>query len=437
MKNSKTTIVILVMLLFIISLSLSQKRLNTTPTQEYRYYFFKGSILSGRRNVTIIGINDTTHVKIYRLIKGGAEKILEYETIVNRFEARSIDLTTIYKNITGVYDEEVYYKIISDRRIAVLLGEGDWHIGLVPSTKGGFLGSEFVFAPGSWHGVYIYAFEDADITIYSVNGKILKKIKLWQNESTLIGLPKRTVIRVVSTGRIAIFNNEHNGGMAMISDRGRFRGKHLAGAVRTSLFITAYEPCQVKIYDYTGKLVGTHKFTKDEVESGKPFIVDNLSYLTAVPIRVIATGDVTVVTDSTGDWPAYRGNFFMYADAGEELRIYTPGILVVFTPYDCKLWIDGQPIDSIANQYWHIIGNTTHMIKADKPLIVQIIHSHTVTYVPCDRDAEIVLPQPAPSSKGKESTENQFLRNIIPAIAVIAAVAIIAIIVLKRRKSSE
>ncbi len=435
MKNPKAIAAFSVILLF--SVLLSQEHLNTAPVQEYRYYFFKGGILSGSRNVTIIGINDTTHIRIYRLLKGGAEEVLEYEAVVNRFEAKNINLTTIYRNITGIYDEEVYYKIISDKRIAVLLGEGDWHIGLTPSTKGGFLGKEFVFAPGSWHGVYIYAFEDADITIYSAKGKVLKKIKLWQNESALVGLPKRTVIRVVSTGRIAIFNNEHNGGMAMISDQGRFRGRHLAGAVRTALFITAYEPCQVKIYDYTGKLVGTHKFTKDEVESGKPFIIDNLNYLTAVPMRVVATGDVTVVTDSTGDWPTYRGNFFMYADAGEELRIYTPGVIVIFTPYDCKLWIDGQPIDSTANQYWHIIGNTTRVIRSDKPLIIQVIHSHTVTYVPCDVDAEAVLPPPAPSSKGKESTESSLSQNIILAIAAIAAVAAITIIVLKRRKGSE
>jgi len=349
--------------------------------------------------ITIIGINDTTHVKIYRLIKGGMEEVLEYELTVNRLEAKVVDLTKIYKNITGEYNEEVYYKVVSDKRIALLLGEGDWHIGLIPSTEGGFLGEEFIFAPGSWHGVYIYAFEDAEVTIYDAKGKLLKKIRLWQNGSTLIGLPKREVIRIVSTGRIAIFNNEHNGGQAMISDQGRFKGRHLAGAVRTALFITAYEPCQVKVYDYTGKLVGTHTFTKEEVEEGKPFIIDNLSYLTAVPMRVIATGDVTVVTDSTGDWPIYRGNFFMYADSGEELRIYTPGSITIFTPYNCKLWIDGQPIDSTANQYWRLTGNTTHIIKADKPIIVQVTHSHTITYVPCDKDAEVVLPPPSPSKK--------------------------------------
>ncbi|NIM45897.1 MAG: hypothetical protein GTO54_09795, partial [Nitrososphaeria archaeon] len=127
------------------------------------YYYFESTNHGPRHRyvgsppqLTIVGLHDDTTVKVYDLDDKG---VIASFTI-NGMEFRRISLAN-----------ETYFKVVSDRLVSVLLSGGGWKewgghgaSAFYPSTDGGYVGDQFIFAPINATNT-IFFIEDAHVTI--------------------------------------------------------------------------------------------------------------------------------------------------------------------------------------------------------------------------------------------------------------------------------
>ena len=400
----------------------------------FRYYFWAPCNFV----MYIVGYNKT-NFRFYNLSAAGTRKALSFEDSIGRMELK-------------VYDRIVlgYYLIESDNRLFIMLKVAD-HIDsdvgtYIPATSGGFLGQEFIFYPRGT--ITILAYEDTKVTVYNSKGKKLYEFHLWQNETKYIAAVAGEVYRVVSTGRIAIIQTGEVIGTNLIDCRNLPRGKYFLGKVhrvdKPYVMVIAYEPCKVILHFKDKKY--EHTFTKDEVEKMKVWILTLYDLAATSPVRVESTGDVTIYVCTMGSAEYGIGNYpsslglQVAIPANVEYKAITPGGGVIFTPYETKLEIDGAIVETVAGQFIPISGNTVHVVKANKPVIIQIRGSSGGYQAPddgfclvSDKDA-IVLPPPKPSEKGKGGELGISIEMI--AIVAIVVVLVLALAMLRKRKAS-
>jgi len=422
---------ILTLVLTAMALAINIKPAYSAGEETFKYFFWAPCNFT----MYVVGYNQTEY-RLYNLSAAGTGKTLGMEDSIGRMGLKT------YTVRPG------YYLLESSKRLFVMLRVAD-HIDsdvgtYIPATSGGFVGREFIFYPQGT--LTILAYEDAKVAVYTSKGKKLQEFQLWQNETKEITVVASEVCRVVSTGRIAIIQTGEVVGLQLINARNLPVGKHFLGkAHRTDkpyMMVIAYEPCKVTLQFKDKKF--EHTFTESEVEQMKVWLLTLYDLTATSPVEVKSTGDVTVYVATmggaeygVGDYPSSLG-FQVALPANVEYRAITPGGGVVFTPYPTRLEVDGAYIETVAGQFIPLSGNTVHVIKADKPVIVQIRGSSEGYQAPddgfclvSDKDA-VVLPPPKPSEKGKGGGG---LGIPVEALAGGAAIAVIAIviIVLKRR----
>jgi len=409
--------------LILLFLTLLQKP--SAAPQGYKYFFY----VKGVQTLTVIGVNSTSF-RVYNLSIGGIEKKLVLEDSIERMELKS------YEGFS-----EGYYYIESDRRIVVFIGEKPREEvvegSFVPATTGGLVGKEFIFV--TFTNIDVVAIEDSKIEVYDSKGKKILSFNLWQNETKTLPLMSSEVYRLVSTGRVVVLIHHGYGtGYQLVDVRGLpfgnwfvFQGRASAFD-RTFMFVIPYEPCKVTIVQRTEEL--THEFTASDVEAMRFWIAFTRGY--SAKIEIVSTGRISVLV-SNGNY--YPNATFPESVSGSqialppnmEFRFLSPGGGAIFAPYDTNIELDGGRLFLAACSYVPL-SEGTHSVKADKPIIVQILGTYwDGFYVLSDKDAVYYGP-PKPSQKGRSSGG----LNTIVIVAIVAVIAILVIVfmILKRRK---
>ena len=165
--------------------------------------------------LSVVGYNDSTHVTVYD-ITGEGSRVLDSFT-VNRMETYRLQLPK-----KGNYSIETFFKVVSDKPIAVLMHGGinyieenqeTWGTNLFyPSTDGGFAGKEFIFLSAQSAALVrrkgedyvVFGVEDSDVVVQDAKGNVVITKHVAANSSIRLPLYPGKVYRVVSSGRIMV-----------------------------------------------------------------------------------------------------------------------------------------------------------------------------------------------------------------------------------------
>ncbi len=403
-----------------------------TPSNVYTYYFYMPT--SGGRLV-VFGVSQAS-LKLYKL---NAEYMLINETSVSRYGRLEFNV------------EKGCYKLVSSSRILAIIyltSENSWLTTLYTSVEGGYVGREFVlpFSPGD---VAVHAFEDSEVTLYSGDGKKITSFKLWQNETKPVSLSTE-VVRIVSTGRIAVGQHQEGGMMFMVDATGRFRGRNLFGAQHRSqgvLAAIAYQPCLVKAHIATSPgQVAEHRFTEDEVADMKLW---EHRFEKDVFYWVESTGDITVLVGE-GARGNTAGDLSGVAIAGlaprDNIRVYAPTAMVLIPLGTGSAQVNGETQPVYEGQPI-IYPRGSYEVVTEVPLIVEVLGAGVSSLADPSAywyaDGECLLSDkdivyygpPKPGSKPKESG---FPVNMVTGVTGAAAlVAILAVLLFKRRRPGK
>ncbi|MEM2904832.1 MAG: hypothetical protein QW587_03740 [Candidatus Bathyarchaeia archaeon] len=286
---------------------------------------------NGTAYLDIVGINDTTSVKVYD-ISGGGLRLLD-EAVVNRLQLHTVKVRS-----------GTAFKVVADKLVSVALSGGQTYLNgghlFYPSTDGGFAGTEFIFMAlpssetpgmpmkaGDRHAVY--AVDDAKVSLYDAAGKLLKEYELQANKSAKLDLSYRSVFRIQSTGRIMVGTWDWSGYTALPSAFGGFRGTRFYATPDASvegtvaLVVTAQEqPVTVAVYDLDS---GSKMVEKSLAAYELWNINKGVRDLAAKRILVEATGQVMV-------FAAQAGATGLLTDIGDDITFFglKPGVTSTF-----------------------------------------------------------------------------------------------------------
>jgi hypothetical protein len=339
--------------------------------------------------LTIVGVHDGTSVKMYSLTdKGGIASF-----IIDRTELRRIPLTN-----------ETYFKVVSDKRVSVLLSGGGGFYGGIhgastfyPSIDGGYVGYEFVFAPvNSTNGMlHVFFIEDAHATVQDAQGNVVEELE------ANAGATKTTYLRkspgeayslaletytVVSTGRIMLAGLDENSFLYLPCLTGGFVGRHFLGAVvsgvSTSIIVVALEDAEVVIYDlrrpnWHMALLGPD--AKMSVSAGERH---NTTIIGGIPVKVESTGNISVLMTQGG----FRAHIRPYIppeligdDVGlvvvepdQEFGFFVPTEAVVFAHEGSVIEVDEALVTLRKDEYLRLTQGV-HTVNASGPVTIEIL----------------------------------------------------------------
>lgn len=390
---------------------------------KYTYYGYVPVYMNVTKLV-VIGTEDATSFEVMNLVSG---KTIIRAT-VNRMENFTLFLRGPEDN-----PEDMYFKVVADKRITALLvgglvfnpgglggagGAFPAHVGmdaLYPSTTGGLVGNEFIFM-ATPRAIYYrcLAFEDAKINLYDAENNELWSADLRRGETTDIPLLGEKTYRVVSTGRIQI---QAWGGFAftyLTDSAGNFRGKNFAGlrivpglwyTTLGWIIIVPQEPCTVKVYGLKKDIEKT--FTTEDVQTRTfwdlSHQLDNVENRTKM-IYITSDGDIAVlfghgspivgpVLSGLGE-SAYGvlGSDIcqLGVRAGKSLRFFAPGSAtqqligaVLFFPKPTAVSIDNGPETVFPEDSFYTLDRGVHSIEANSTVIVQTLAHGDDTIMGC------------------------------------------------------
>jgi len=259
--------------------------------------------------LTVVGYNDSTHVTVYD-ITGGGSNVLGISS-VDRMKAYTMQLP-----MDGTFSIETFFKVVSDRPIAVLMAGGfsllQGAIVFYPSTDGGFAGKEFIFVTRGrdrpltrmgWDYV-AFAIEDSVVEVRDKDDRVIRTLTVAANSSKRLELFYNKVYRIRSTGRVTISSWTTSSFTACPTAMGGYSGRLSFSNpdIRTDLgsailLIVAQEsPAEVRVYDVsTGSLVVERVLQSREVW----FIDRNVADLHGLRLMVQSDEEVIVYAGST------------------------------------------------------------------------------------------------------------------------------------------
>ncbi len=279
--------------------------------------------------------------------------------------------------------------------------------------------------------------------MYDSKGRKLQEFQLRQNQSKPLNTAIYKVVRVVSTGRIAVVQGGAKSGTPLIDARGMPVGTFFQaviwGLTNPYILVVAYRPCKVEIYRGEAK-VYEHVFTEEDVNSMRVWFqrIETVHGF----FRVASTGPVSVQTSVLRmefgsekligkKFPTTLGGQAA-VPANVEYRVVVPGGAVVFTPFKTTLEIDGGEITTVENQYAMLPGETVHTVKASQPVIVQVRGTEDDDAFCVLSDKDLVFYGP-PKTSVKKSGGGLRVEPVV-AVAAVAALSAIAFITLKKIK---
>jgi len=417
----------------------------------------------------VVGFNDDTSVELYDITDPSNPELLN-STTLNKGRAAVI---YVYK----AHYKPRYFKVVSNKRIGVLLTEITVGSTLYPAITGGFAGKEFVLMSRMpKYGKYtaVYAYEDAKATLYDEKGNKIMEIEIPQGKGVNLDLVPKKPYRLVSTGRLLIISMAEDCITYLVDEQGRLKGKHFGGGGfsppmggnEIGVVVIPYEAGEVKIYDNNGKLLASHVFEEAEAELMVPWVVK----LGGKPkeFKVVSTGMISVLAgnmDSSGSFGDDAASIVIPAD--EKVGLYMPSYAyaAIIASESTTIAVGGELRELDEDEHLLIVvdpsildylnatesssdivvlpvGTNATAVRATRPVTVQVNYlggwDNWCTYILAVEDAELSLSPPKP---GGEIKEVRIVRGGggIPFEAVIGGVAgaavVAVVLILRKRKT--
>ncbi|MDH5440270.1 MAG: hypothetical protein OEY31_06670 [Candidatus Bathyarchaeota archaeon] len=434
----------------------------------------------------IIGINDTTTVEVLDLSTGDVVS----STTLDRMEVHTVYLGTRVSSTTESDVEGTYFKVVADKKVAVLLSGGSPNIYRAvyyPSTDGGFAGNEFIFKAvnGTWEPVIyvwewditvIFGVESAHVKVFDGAGNTLHEFDVSANSYGRLKLVSGKVYRVVSTGRIMISTVSRECFAYGPSATGGFVGRSFYGVMSgvgggdtwagsfQSFVVIAQEDCEISAYSLLKPELqrGLGADLAKSLEAGEVFL--DTSFDQQTPLRIDSTGDIMVIF-GRGDYawglpeaepvlsPGNLGDDVsaIPVEADREVSFFAPTGAVIFAPESLSIVIDGALISMKADEYRALMGGS-HTIQSSAPVIVEVLSDantragvgagvgeswatvhyrfdNWATYLTPTQTLEVTYPPPPPAGSLTE------LYTYIGGGVSAAVIAVVALVILRRRRA--
>jgi hypothetical protein len=430
----------------------------------------------------IIGINDTTTIEVIDLSTGDVMS----STTLERMDVHTVYLGTRVSSTTEPEVEGTYFKVVADKKVAVLLSGGSpqiYRAVYYPSTDGGFAGKEFIFKAvnGTWEPVIyvwewdiviIFGVESAHVKVFDDVGNKLHEFDVAANGYSRLNLISGKVYRAVSNGRIMIASVCRDSSAYAPSATGGFIGRSFYGVMTgvggsdtwvgsyQSFVVIAQEDCEVSAYSLLKPELqrGLGPDLTETMSAGEVFF--DISFDQQTPLRIESTGDIMVLF-GRGDyaWGTTNTRAVIYpenlgddvsnfaVEADREVSFFAPTGAVIFAPQDLDLVIDGALISMKADEYRVLMGGT-HTIQPSAPVIVEVLSNmntiatgeggyvenrfdNWATYLTPTQTLEVIYPPPPPPGSLTE------LYTYIGAGVSAAVIAVVALLLLRRRKTGR
>jgi len=433
----------------------------------------------------IIGINDSTSIEVFDLSTGD----ITSSATLDRMDVHTVYLGTRVSSTTDPDVEGTYFKVVADKKVAVLLSGGSPNIYRAvyyPSTDGGFAGKEFIFKAvnGTWEPVIyvwewditiIFGVESSHVKVFDDAGNKLHEFDVAANAYSRLNLVSGKVYRVLSTGRIMISTVCRECFAYGPSATGGFIGRSFYGVMSgvggsdtwagsyQSFVVIAQEDCEISAYSLLKPELqrGLGPDLAKSLEAGEVFL--DASFDQQIPLRIDSTGDIMVIF-GRGDYawglpeakpvlsPGNLGDdvSMIPLEADREAIFFAPTGAVIFAPQSLDIVIDGALISMKADEYRALMGGS-HTIQSSAPVIVEVLSDantrvgvgHGVeeswanvhyrfdnwaTYLTPIQTLEVTYPPPPPAGSLAE------LYTYVGAGVSAAVIAVVAVIFVRRRK---
>ena len=430
----------------------------------------------------IIGINETTTVEVFDLSTGDVVS----SATLDRMDVHTVYLGARVSSTTEPDVEGTYFKVVADRKVAVLLSGGSpqiYRATYYPSTDGGFAGREFIFKAvnGTWEPVIyvgeydvtiIFGVEPAHVEAYDDAGIKLDEFDVSANGYKRIPLTSGKVYRVVSNGRIMIASVSRECFTYVPSATGGFIGRSFYGVMSgvggvdifsgsyESFVIMAQEDCEVSIYSLLKpewqRALGPD--LEKTLEAGEVFF--DTSFDQQTPLRIESTGNIAVLLGRGPRWwgtPSTSAVTFpenvgddvssLAVEGNMEVSFFGPTGAVIFAPESLSIVIDGALISMRADEYRVLMGGT-HTIQSSARVIVEVLSDSNAiasanggnvdhrfdnwaTYLPHTQSLEVTYSPPPPPGTLTE------LFTYVGVGVSAAAVAVVGLLLLRRRRTGR
>jgi len=415
---------IILLIIFIIFITYSTNIL-ISQQSKFQYFFYVPSF-DNRMYIIITGLHESTHYTLYNITEMGL-KTKFLTGALNKYDV-------VYYNLS-----EGFYLLETDKRVSAVVRIGDkpfydtytYHI----SVDGTVLGNEFIFTSLQTASIVVLAYEDSKVELYDTSGRIIQKMDLVQNSSALLKTLSGKTYRVVSSGRIALIEafgkTPGEKTLRFITPENCLKGKWLMTyyvpnpAVEGFIIVFPYSPGKVRIlYGSTNKLVAEHVFSKEDIEKNRYWIVK--TRFKSRPLKIISEGNVSAIAMSGSQWREFvlenvRGLDLLDLPANEEIKVFALTKIVIFTPYESEVTVNNIKFESGRGGYLVFTGERIYSIKANKPILVEIINNiHTDGFsLISQKDVGVRLSPVKRSTAKMQGGINPLMIGIIIVILVI------------------
>jgi len=439
----------------------------------------KLDIPRGHAFLDVIAEEDSTHVEIIDLIA--------LKTLASA-DLNQMELYTLYIKYG------TYFKVISDKPIAVSLGGGSAYcanehgpveIGSGYSTpylasEAGFVGKDFRFmAPPAVDSFLVYkggknclilALEDTTVTVVDSTGEYAARdVSMKQGETKDYLLRARgevpafgntSIWHVTSTGEIAVGSYALTGFTYLPALSGGYIGRLFFGGAYTTgnaqhhafVLVTPVQEGKVEIYDTKWNKIDEKTFTSDDIEAVNYWYLDLGTENKQIIVR--SEVDVTVMCGDTSSpenvlpTETYIGDDItvLGARANQICNFYVPRSAIVFAPTDMTVRIDGESREMVKDSFLPL-GSGSHSVVSTDTLIVQVTGEGSrlgISYGDLPNPVgflnwgtELISPQDVNAEKKVPEGLTPKARLPIEMIAGAAIVAVIAVIVIFRVRKSR
>ncbi|MEM3046983.1 MAG: hypothetical protein QW057_07885 [Candidatus Bathyarchaeia archaeon] len=439
------------------------------------FYAWAPRTIREASKLDVVGLTDGTKVSVYD-ITGEPAKLMKEGTI-NRMGLLTVET-----------EKETYYKVVSDKPVAVSVGAGNVVLErgpggsmFYPAVDGSYVGKDFIFMAQSggnttypYIGLTIYAVEDAAVTVKDSAGNEITSVVLTANSFYDVSglVRRRQMVQVQSTGRIMIASWWGGRFTSLPSVTGDFIGRKFFGYInyyqivwevqpggRTSwsnqggqgMFIVyAYEPSDVKVYDLaSGQLlynktlgnVGDYWYvygpTAPPPTSGNdPPSTPYDPNLAPKHLRFESTGNIAVWSGDGGDSPAKIAQPAHWGETADitftagidakDFWFYAPQKAVIFAPTDVNVNVNGSAKSLKKDTYLTLTSGYYH-VTSNNPIIVQVMAGASTDYYGTYLVSYADIPATAPETGGG-------FPLWIAGVAAVAVIAVVVVVFMQRGK---
>jgi len=411
-------------------------------------YVFYGFVPGGNQpEIHVLAYEDGTRISVYDITaldvessRPGSASLIAEETMNAR---------ELYKLQRGA---DTYFKVVADKKVSVFIFGGENRYSaytFYPAADGRYVGKEFVFETGLGLDNIIFAVEDAIVTIYDSEDNEVSTFPLAEsssmvftvNETAPFPFDRLKVYRVVSTGDIMIQNYGGLDGVFCPSTDGGFMGRVHFGYGGNQLFVFAYEPCTVAIYNLT--VTGpvewrTHAFAA----AGEYLFMSARDHMIGTPWfdppnhLFVSTGKTTVFKGGEleghisrvfffmnvvpGKYDSQKAEYFFWQDSSG------PGAYI-FAPAPAQVTIGDREYVLGADEHLNIHRTGLSHVESNRTIFIQVLNNQAEGW-----QRYLISATDFPATHPEMEEEGPLMTQYL--IIGAAAVAVVAVVILRKRR---